>query len=320
MTDAPTPLASRWLHRWAVLTVCATLVLLGLGSAVTNFKAGMADPVWPTSPTAMLAATPEQRGDVRWVIEHSHRLAGYVVGCCAIVLAVWLWRSERRRWLCWLGTAALAGICLQGLVGGLRVLEHVRWGLEMRIVHGCFAQVVLGMLVAVAVCTSRAWAGAVPLTGERAERLRRVAVVVPALVFLQIVLGVFLRHTYHPLAQRLHLLAAFAATAGVVWLVWTARDREPRDTALRGAAAVLACLLALQLALGVEAWMVQLGPGTLPELLPVTARRVAVRTAHVMGGSLLFGATLAAALLAWRHAVPAVSFTASPARRLEGAA
>ena len=88
MTD---PLASRWLHRWSVLTVCATFVLLGLGSVVTNLRAGMADPSWPTKPTALLDFSPEQYRDVLLVVEHSHRLAGYVVGCCTIVLAAWLW-------------------------------------------------------------------------------------------------------------------------------------------------------------------------------------------------------------------------------------
>src|SRR5215831_13209351 len=112
MTDTPSP---RWLHRWSLLTVCATVVLLGLGSAVTNIKAGMADPVWPTKPTALLDSTPEQLQDVR-----------YVVGCCAIVLCAWLWLREPRRWLRWLGTAALLGVCIQGLFGGLRVTEHAR--------------------------------------------------------------------------------------------------------------------------------------------------------------------------------------------------
>ena len=79
MTDT---LASRWLHRWSLLTVGAALVLLGLGSAVTNLRAGMADPVWPTKPTALLDSSPEQMQNVLWVVEHSHRLAGYVVGCC----------------------------------------------------------------------------------------------------------------------------------------------------------------------------------------------------------------------------------------------
>ena len=53
--------------------------------------------------------------------EHSHRAAGYLVGCCVIILACGLWRSETRRWVRWLGMAALAGVVVQGLLGGFRV-------------------------------------------------------------------------------------------------------------------------------------------------------------------------------------------------------
>jgi heme a synthase len=299
--SAPVVSNSRWLHRWAILTVCATIVLLGLGSAVTTLRAGMADPIWPTSPTALLQASAEQMDDLRFVIEHSHRLAGWFVGVCTIVLAGWLWVAERRRWLAWLGVAALVGVSLQGVIGGLRVLEHARWGLELRIVHGCFAQVVLALLVSLAVFTSPSWSA--PTTIAMAERLRRTARWTLALVYLQVVFGVLLRHTYHPVAQRLHLLTAFAALAAVVWFVKVLQEQQ--DGALSLAAGILLGAIGLQLLLGVEAWMVQLASGTLPDLLPITAKRVAVRTAHVLGGSLLLTATVTAALLTYRPSAEA---------------
>ncbi|HXG09308.1 MAG TPA: COX15/CtaA family protein [Gemmataceae bacterium] len=310
----------RWLHGWAVLTVCATVVLLGLGSAVTTLKAGMADPVWPTSPAALAQATPEQLQDFRWVVEHSHRLAGYVVGCCAIVLAVWLWLRERRVGLRWLGVAALAGVSVQGVVGGFRVLEHARWGLELRILHGAFAQVVLAALVSIAVFTGRSWfrPAAVMETGM-IRRLRRWSLLTLGLVYLQVVLGVLLRHTYQPLWQRLHLLAAFAAVAAIVVLVKLAFD-SGTGRPLTVAAAALAGIAALQVLLGVEAWMVQLASGTLPDLLPLTAGRVAVRTAHVLGGSLVWALTVVVALLARRPEASMVEVAAAPGGRLEEAA
>ncbi len=304
MTDSP---VSPWLHRWCLLTVCAALVLLGLGSAVTNLKAGMADPIWPTKPTALLDSSPEQLADVRWVVEHSHRLAGYVVGCCTIVLCAWFWLREPRRWLCLLGTAALVGVCFQGLLGGLRVTEHARWGLEFRILHGMTAPIVFGLLVSTALCTSRAWASSI----ARFADLRRPSLVALAAVYAQIVLGVMLRHTYNPLAQRAHLLVAFVAAIAVVWLIrqtWVSGDR-----ALRMSAVVLAAMLGLQVAVGVETWMTQLGHATVPEMLPVTGQRVAIRTAHVLGGALLLSATLSVAGLARRNtlsaAQPAVAGT-----------
>lgn len=307
-----------WLHGWSVLTVLATLVLLGLGSAVTNFKAGMADEVWPTSPVALFQSSPEQLADVRWVIEHSHRLAGYVVGCLAIGLAVWLWTARPTPWLPWLGTAALVGVCIQGVIGGLRVTEHVRWGLELRIVHGAFAQVVLGLLVAASVTTSSTWIALPALAPEEANA-RRGARVVLGLVYGQIVLGVLLRHTYHPVAQRLHLLMAFAATAGVVWLARQLWREGSEQRMLRVVGIVLKFGLLFQLVLGVEAWMTQLGSGVIPEMLPVTMGRVVIRSAHVLGGSFLFGTTLVATLLVGRAAGADVGIAGSTSR-LEGAA
>lgn len=290
--------APRWLHAWAAFTVLATLALLALGSAVTTFRAGMADPVWPTSPLALAQSPPEQLEDMRYVIEHSHRLAGYVVGTCAIVLCAALWLCEPRRWLCWLGSVALVGVVIQGIFGGLRVTEHARWGLELRIVHGCFAQVVLALLVSIAVFTWRGWGTS---NVAHPANLGRWALVVGVLLYLQIAFGVFLRHTYHPLGQRLHLLTAFLAVAGVVWLVRLTFEVQG-DRPLTIAAVVLACLVALQLALGVEAWMVQLGSGTLPDMLPLTTRRVAVRTGHFLGGSLVFASGIVVLLLARRRA------------------
>jgi heme A synthase len=313
MTDTPT---SPWLHLWSVLTVCAVFVTMGFGSIVTNFGAGMADKAWPTRPDALLRITEEQRQDRPFIIEHSHRAPAWLAGFSGIVLAVWLWRVERRRLVCWLGTAALFGIGLQALLGGLRVTEDLRWGTEFKIFHGCFAPLVLGLFVTVAVLTARA----LPAAPSGAARLLCPSLFALAAVYGQIVLGALLRHTYHQptfsqVVQRLHLLFAFAAALAVVWLV--GRTWAEGGRALRAAAVVLACVLGLQLALGVEAWMTQLSYPQLlrygvPDNLPITAGRVAVRTAHVLGGSLLLAATVAVSVLARREAVSAAQPTVAP--------
>src|SRR3954471_22424572 len=89
---------SRGLHRWAVLTAAATFGLLALGAVVTSFRVGMADPVWPTLPWHLFLIS--WRGPSSgFLIEHTHRLCGHLVGCCVIVLAVWLWLREPNRGL-----------------------------------------------------------------------------------------------------------------------------------------------------------------------------------------------------------------------------
>src|SRR5947209_6042571 len=107
-----TQAAPRWLHAWALLTVCATFVLLFLGSVVTTFRVGMADPIWPTYPWHLLLISWDEPS-AGFLVEHSHRLAGYVVGCCIIVLTLGIWMTSTRRWLQGLGAAALVGVIAQ---------------------------------------------------------------------------------------------------------------------------------------------------------------------------------------------------------------
>src|SRR3954447_26586266 len=117
MTHSPTtPAPPRWLHWLALLTLAFTLPLLFLGAEVTTKRVGMADPAGYRHPWELVQVLAAEAGlDVQ--IEYSHRLAGFTVGCCAILLALGLWLCEPRRWVCWAGTLALGLICVQGLLG-----------------------------------------------------------------------------------------------------------------------------------------------------------------------------------------------------------
>jgi hypothetical protein len=167
----------------------------------------------------------------------------------------------------------------------------------------------------IAVVTSRSWGTS--FAAADPARLRRGARHVLAAVYAQVVLGVLLRHTYNPLAQRGHLLVAFVAAVGIVWLVrlaWVSGDRP-----LRVGGLVLAGALALQVVLGVETWMAQLSHYRLPETLDATAYRVGIRTAHVLGGSLLLSATVAVTVLTHREGAAAARLAVSGARHEEAA-
>lgn len=288
----------RWLHGWALLTVCATVCLLLVGAKVTTIKAGMADPDWPTH---VLHLFYHSRDSADYVIEHSHRLAGYVVGICTIVLALGLWLTEKRRWVCWLGTAALAGVSLQGVLGGLRVLYNLNLGPVLAAVHACFAQIVFALLVSLVLFTSRWWTSMRLETTEAAcGQLRRLTLLTCVVLYGQIVLGAVLRHTVKDaqlrLSQRLHFLGAFAALACVLWLVKAIRDRHTADRRLARLSVVLIVLTTLQLLLGVESWMNRFGSG-LPEPA-VTIASGMTRTLHFVFGSLTFAASVMLAVLA----------------------
>lgn len=299
-----------WIHKWAVFTAAATFALLFLGSLVTTLRVGMADPVWPTYPwhLALIDWTEPQPG---FIIEHTHRAAGYIVGCCIIVLMLGLVLGQRRSALRGLGVVLLAAVILQGMLGGFRVLLDRYLGTNLALIHGCFAQLVFGLTIVLAVVTGRAWlagldAGTMPLA---APRLRRATLVLVALVYLQIIFGAMLRHTYHtsnPFGPRGHLLVAFAVVAATAWVVKEVWEHHRRERSLVVPALILAGVVTLQLLMGVEAWMIRYTPAG-------SGHQLGVRTMHVLLGSLVFASSIVVALQARRRIVLATEEHSSPA-------
>ena len=297
-TIVETRFAPHWLHVWAVLTVGVTVVLLALGAMVTTFQVGMADPIWPTYPWH-LALIDWHEPKPGFIIEHSHRLAAYIVFGCALVLTIGLFTSVQQMWLKWLGAAALIGVIVQGLFGGYRVVLHAWLGTNLAIIHGCFAQVVFSLLVILAVVTSTRYArAALPL--EEAPRFRFWSLVLTALVFLQLVWGALLRHTNGALPQRMHLLTAFAVVAVFVWFAHTVGTSPSARRILGRTIFVLSVLLVFQVSLGVESWVGKFNGIVPPELQKPTVGQAATRVAHVLVGSFVLAASVALTLLAHR--------------------
>jgi cytochrome c oxidase assembly protein subunit 15 len=116
-----------------------------------------------------------------------------------IILAVWLWRVESRRWLRHLGFAALGAVILQGVLGGLRVTMLKD---EIGIFHACLAQGFFAMLIVITLATSGLWQRiSVEAVPSRAARsLARIAVVTTIVIYVQLVLGATMRHQHRDLA------------------------------------------------------------------------------------------------------------------------
>src|SRR5205085_6864053 len=106
----------RWLRGWAVFTVLAALPLVMLGAEVTTKKVGMADPKGFRAPWHLFTLSGDQlsRG---LLIEHGHRLAGFSVGICCIVLAIGMTLAARGRLHRSLGWLALLAVSSQGILG-----------------------------------------------------------------------------------------------------------------------------------------------------------------------------------------------------------
>jgi cytochrome c oxidase assembly protein subunit 15 len=248
------------------------------------------------------------------------------VAVCLVCLAVFLTTAARRHdtgfWTRCLGLVAVAGVIFQGLLGGFRVQFNALLGTDLSIIHGTFAQVYLAFLAGLTFVLARGASGsAVPVPAG----VRRLAVAVALIVLGQVVLGALLRHTPAGLWQRAHLLGAFVVVVGALWLGRAILDSSARDRQATALVVLLGILVVGQLLLGVEAWMVKFGSGTLPPefssepLKLPTVGELAVRTAHVLIGSGILAVTTVLAFWARRPSLTAAPATI-PSRPLEGAA
>jgi cytochrome c oxidase assembly protein subunit 15 len=187
-----------WLHRFALVTSIATLILICSGGMVTSKGVGLAVPDWPTTFGYNMFLFPVSQWVGGIFFEHTHRLIASAVGFMTIILAVWIWRADNRRWLRNLGFAALAAVIVQGVLGGLRVTLLKD---EIGIFHACLAQAYLGVLVVIVLGTSRLWRRISFDPSTPAVRtLFRVVIGTTILVYLQLGLGATMRHQHRDLS------------------------------------------------------------------------------------------------------------------------
>jgi len=184
-----------WLQRFAWFTAVATLFLICSGGMVTSKGVGLAVPDWPTTFGYNMFLFPVSQWVGGIFFEHTHRLIASTVGFITIVLAAWLWRVEPRRWVRNLGYVAVGAVILQGVLGGLRVRMLKD---EIGIFHACLAQAFLGLLVIIALVTSKFW-NRTP-SRSRAGRTLWLAVLTTTLIYLQLGLGATMRHQHRDLA------------------------------------------------------------------------------------------------------------------------
>ncbi len=140
-------------HRFALFTVCWTILLFVAGALVTSKDAALSVTDWPKSHgTWVPALSMLQGGDL---FEFSHRVVAGGLGLLTIALAVLLWVKEKRPWLRWLGLIAVLGVAVQAILGGQVVIRLLHYWLP--VIHACFAQIVFGAVLGIAVFTSKWW-------------------------------------------------------------------------------------------------------------------------------------------------------------------
>ena len=194
---------NKWLSRFAWFTAFATLLLVCSGGMVTSKNVGLAVPDWPTTFGYNMFLFPVSKWIGGVLFEHTHRLIASTVGFLTIILAIWLWRSGGQL-LRNLGLIAVGAVILQGILGGLRVTMLKD---QIGIFHACLAQAFLGLLVFIALSTTRFWQSlAKTLTAlssqvlEQARKLKIFAFAITGLIYVQLILGATMRHQHRDLA------------------------------------------------------------------------------------------------------------------------
>ncbi|MBM3848338.1 MAG: cytochrome oxidase biogenesis protein CtaA [Verrucomicrobia bacterium] len=184
-----------WLSRFALFTALNTLLLISVGGLVTSKGAGMAVPDWPTTFGENMFTFHPSKWTGGIFYEHTHRLLGSWVGLLTLVLAFWTHFFESRAWLRRLAWLALFMVCLQGLLGGLRVTLLKN---EIGIFHAALAQSFLVLLCVIGIAVSPWWHRLRP--SWKAEGMARLFVIGAVAVLLQLFLGAAMRHQHSGLA------------------------------------------------------------------------------------------------------------------------
>jgi cytochrome c oxidase assembly protein subunit 15 len=199
MTSGNCGRSTPWLNLFAWLTCVATLLLICSGGMVTSKNVGLAVPDWPTTFGYNMFLFPVSKWVGGILFEHTHRLMGSLVGFLTIILAVWLWLSEDRQCVRNLGVIALAGVILQGILGGLRVTMMKD---EIGIFHACVAQAFLALLVIIALVTTNFWRALAkqPVDQQRFTPIKTLAIAIMVAIYVQLALGATMRHQHRDLA------------------------------------------------------------------------------------------------------------------------
>ena len=304
-------MARLWLHRYVCFVAVAAALLITAGGLVTSTGSGLSVPDWPNTYGYSMITFPPSMMVGGIFYEHGHRLIATAVGLLTIGLAVWFARAEPRAWVRRLGWIALAAVVVQGLLGGITVLYFLP--APVSIGHAGLAHLFFTLIVGLGVLTSPGWRAAYrPAEPLQDRTLLRLALLTPAAVYGQILLGAVMRHTGAGLAipdfplafghlvpptwsaaigiHFAHRVGAAAVTAIVFATASRVLAHHWGRTELTRPAMLLVGLLLLQIGLG--AWTA------------LSGKHVAVNTAHVTAGSLVLATAAVLALRAHRWRFP----------------
>ena len=178
----PTPAA---LRRFAKCVAGSTLFLVFAGAMVTSTGSGLAVPDWPLSYGMVF---PPMIGGIFY--EHGHRMIAATVGFLTVIQAVWLQLREPKSFVRVIGWCSVGAVIAQGLLGGLTVLLLLPTSVS--VAHAGLAEIFLCLNMAIAFFTSR-WYREIRAL-DKGDAPRGMTASLVAIVYIQILVGAFMRH------------------------------------------------------------------------------------------------------------------------------
>jgi len=276
-------------HKFALFVVAWAVILLCAGALVTSEDAALAVPDWPLSYGSI---TPPMVGGIAF--EHSHRVIAAVLGLLIVILSIVLWRKDERPWVKWLGVAAVGGVILQGVLGGLTVLKLLHYWLP--VMHACLAQIMFATLVSIAVVTSRWWVSDRPQYEDKGSpAIHTVVVLNAAAIFLQIALGAAFRHKYSPVTP--HIVWAMGVLLIASWTATQLRKRFLNSPEISRIRLLLHNIVGVQLLLGLGALWTRMRSVGDPQPMPAM---VITTVIHTVFGAVLFATAILVVLFCYR--------------------
>lgn len=270
-----------------------TFVLILAGGLVTSHEAGLAVPDWPLSYGQLF---PPMVGNVLW--EHSHRMIAGLVGILTFLLVFVITRVESRRRVRLLAWLAFGAVVIQALVGGVTVIYLLPPAVS--IVHAVLAQTFFCLLLALTYFLSPAGVGEESELDRVIERdarrhLKRLLIFTTALIYLQLILGAFLRHTGRGILP--HVILAFLILIHIFLVNLRLYRLQVNDTLLSTASWGMGIGVLIQLFLGMGAFVMThlVEPGYAPSTIEVL-----LTVSHQTLGAVILGITFLMTLRVWR--------------------
>ena len=304
--------------RFAKGTVGATMILLLLGGIVTTIGAGMAVMGWLDAEGHFMPLFPFDKWfrDFATFSEHTHRMVGLVVGLLLIALVVATYLKDSRKLARRMTLIALIVVIGQGTLGGFRVLENSQ---HLAFLHGAIAQAVFATIWCTALVLLASFRRGGTVAPEAASRLRKVGLFATLVIFGQVVLGAWFRHsirhattvessgaTQFPMGAFIaHAMGAILVAGAALMLAktvrttWEQTEDETIRKVLRRQEVWLHMCFGIQFMLGLGA----LGMlGLERDAIPV----VVLTTLHLLFGALLLSAAAAGCFWGVRLQTPGI--------------